>query len=59
MAAENFAGLIKSLTPREQEAVRDFIEFLRQKAHSPSTPFLGAVDEFIEEHPELLRRLAR
>ena len=59
MAVENLAEVINTLTPDEQEAVRDFIEFLKQKAHSPSTPFLAAVDEFIEMHPELLRRLAQ
>ena len=40
-------------------AVRHFIVFLKHKEHSPSTPFLAAVDEFIEAHPELLRCLAR
>jgi hypothetical protein len=59
MPVENLADLIKSLTPREQEAVRDFIAFLKQKACAPTTPFLAAVDEFIEEHPELLHSLAR
>jgi len=59
MAVENLAEVINTLTPDEQEAVRDFIEFLKQKAHSSSTSFLAAVDEFIETHPELLRRLAQ
>jgi len=38
--------------------VLQFIEFLRKKESSQSA-FLGAVDEFIEQHPELLRRLAQ
>jgi hypothetical protein len=59
MAAESLAEAISSLTPEEQESVKQFIEFLRRKAPSPSSPFLAAVDEFIDQHPELLRRLAQ
>jgi hypothetical protein len=59
MAVEKLVDLIKSLTPLQQEAVRDFIVFLKQKGHAPATSFLAAVDEFIEGHPELLRSLAR
>ena len=58
MAVENLAEVINSLTPEEQESVRQFIEFLKHKESSPS-PFLAAVDEFIDQHPELLRRLAQ
>jgi hypothetical protein len=58
MAAENVAELLLSLTPSEQQAVREFIQFLRDKRQVPKTPFLAAVDEFVAEHPELLRRLA-
>jgi hypothetical protein len=58
MAAENLADVIRSLTPDEQESVKQFVEFLKRNG-SPSSPFLNAVDEFIGEHPELLRRLAR
>jgi hypothetical protein len=47
------------LTPEEQESVRQFVEFLKRKAPSPSSTFLAAVDEFIDQHPELLRRLAQ
>jgi hypothetical protein len=57
MAVENIAELVRSLTPIEQEAVRQFIEFLRHESRTES-PFLAAVDEFVEQHPELLRRLA-
>ena len=55
MAAENLADVIRSLTPKEQEAVRQFVDFLKRKESCPSSPFLAAVDEFIEQHPELLR----
>ena len=56
MAADNLTDLINSLTPDEQQFVKQFVEFLRKKG---SSPFLSAVDEFIDEHPELLRRLAQ
>ncbi len=59
MAVENLADAISSLTPEQQESVRQFIEFLKRKGSSPSSPFLAAVDEFIDQHPELLRRLAQ
>ena len=59
MAVEKLAEAIKTLTPEEQEAVRDFIVFLRHRAQLPTTPFLAAVDEFFEAHPELLSRLAQ
>jgi hypothetical protein len=59
MAAENLARVIDSLTPEEQASVKQFIDFLRAKGSPPSSPFLAAVDEFIDQHPELLRRLAQ
>jgi hypothetical protein len=59
MAPENLADAINSLTPEEQESVRQFVEFLKRKGTTAKSPFLAAVDEFIEQHPELLRRLAQ
>lgn len=59
MAVENLADAIRSLTPEDQESVKQFIEFLKRKGSSPSSQFLAAVDEFIDQHPELLRRLAQ
>ena len=59
MAAENLADVISSLTPDEQESVKQFIEFLKRRGLSTSSPFLAAVDEFVDQHPELLRRLAQ
>jgi hypothetical protein len=59
MTAGNLVDVISSLTPDEQECVRLFVEFLRRKSLSPPSPFLAAVDEFVEQHPELLRRLAQ
>ena len=59
MAAESLADIIRSLTPAEQEAVKQFIEFLAGRGLPSSSPFLAAANEFIERHPELLRRLAQ
>jgi hypothetical protein len=59
MAAENLAQVIDSLTPEEQASVKQFIDFLKAKGSCPSSPFLAVVDEFIDQHPELLRRLAQ
>jgi hypothetical protein len=59
MAIENLVDVIKSLTPEEQESVKQFVEFLRPKDSAPPSPFLAAIDEFIDQHPELLRRLAQ
>jgi len=57
MADQNLADLIDTLTPEQQESVRQFVDFLKQR-ESTRTPFLTAVDEFVDQHPELLRRLA-
>jgi len=59
MATGNLADVISSLTPEEQESVHQFIDFLKRKGSSTSSPFLAAVDEFINQHPELLRHLAQ
>jgi hypothetical protein len=59
MAAESITDLVNSLTPNEKDAVREFIQFLKAKGRPESSPFLAAVDEFIDQHPELLRRLAQ
>jgi hypothetical protein len=59
MAAENLADIISSLTPEEQESVKQFVEFLKRKELPRSSRFLAAVEEFIDQHPELLHRLAQ
>ena len=57
MAANRITELIDTLTPQEEEVVREFIYFL--KSRDTPSPFAAAVDEFINEHPGLLRRLAQ
>jgi hypothetical protein len=59
MAADNLAAVINSLTPEEQESFKQFVDFLKRKGSASSSPFLAAVEEFIDQHPELLRRLAQ
>jgi hypothetical protein len=59
MAAENLAEIISTLTPEQQESVKQFVDFLKRRESVRRTPFLAAVEEFIDQHPELLRRLAQ
>jgi hypothetical protein len=59
MPAEKLATIVDRLTPEEQAAVREFIEFLRQRAPQQDSAFGSAVDELMDRHPELLRRLAQ
>jgi len=60
MSSENLTELVSQLSPDEKAAVREFIEFMkRRKNEAELSPFLAAVEEFMAEHPELLRRLAQ
>ena len=49
---------LTQLSAEKQAMVREFILWLKQKDEEQS-PFLAAIDEFMDEHPELLRRLAQ
>jgi len=60
MASEELAALLSQLSPEEQAAVQEFIQFMKRGQRQPeSSPFLAAIEEFMAEHPELLRRLAQ
>jgi hypothetical protein len=61
MATESLADVVRSLTPQEQDAVRQFVDYLKRRHSSlqSESPFLRAADEFIAQHPELLQRLAQ
>ena len=59
MSSQSLAEEIESLTPADRESVRQFVQFLKGKALPAASPFLAAVDEFIDRHPELLCRLAQ
>lgn len=51
MAAESLAEVVQSLTLQEQDAVRQFIEYLKRRSASASlpSPFPQAADESIAE----------
>jgi hypothetical protein len=59
MATEALSALVADLTPEQQAAVRAFIEFLQGKPAPPDSPFLQAIGEFMDGHPELLTRLGK
>ncbi|HTL03520.1 MAG TPA: hypothetical protein VL243_14890 [Vicinamibacterales bacterium] len=59
MPAKKLTAIVDSLSPEKQAAVREFIEFLRRRAPQQDSVFRSAVDEFMDRHPELLRRLAQ
>jgi hypothetical protein len=59
MSMDNLIEMVAALKPQDREAVRKFIEFLHQREGRPGNPFPSAADEFINQHPELLRRLAQ
>lgn len=54
----DLSTLIANLSPEERAAVEEFIRFLQEK-QQPSITFQAALDSFVSEHPELLRRLAQ
>lgn len=60
MAGESLVDMVQSLTAEEQAAVRRFIDYLKLRGGADDAPasFVDAAEEFIAEHPELLRRLA-
>jgi hypothetical protein len=52
--------LIASLSREQQSAVEVFVRYLQEKSsHGPKTEVRAALDEFIREHSDLLRRLAQ
>ncbi len=59
MKPENLTQLVSELSPEEQSAVREFIIFLKSRHQDqPTISVQAALDEFIRDHSELLRRLA-
>ena len=56
---EELMERVKSLSVEEQISVIRFIEYLERGRVPSRTSFLQAADDFIAEHPELLRRLAQ
>ncbi len=59
MPGEHLIDAVNSLSPEEETSVLQFIDYLKRQSLSGPSPFLKAADEFIAQHPELLRRLAQ
>ena len=57
MPSQELSMLIDTLSPEERAAVEEFIRLL--KKHPQPVTFQSALDSFVREHPELLRRLAQ
>jgi hypothetical protein len=56
MTTQELIDKVKSLSAEEQTSVVQFIDYLEQR-HATASPLLHAAQQFITEHPELLRRL--
>lgn len=57
---EKIVNDLLRLSPEQQAAVAEFIRRLGESGQpSEKISFLAAVDEFMDEHPELLKRLAQ
>jgi hypothetical protein len=58
MQSQELMTLIASLSPEEQTAVQEFIRYLKDNSQ-PTVTFRAALDSFVRQHPELLRRLVQ
>ena len=58
MVNQTLLDMVNELTPEEQESVREFVSYLKQRKPDKSA-FVRAAEEFIAQHPALLERLAR
>jgi hypothetical protein len=59
MTTEELVDRVKRLSDEERTTVGQFIEFLERPHASAPSSFVSAAEEFMTEHPELLRRLAQ
>jgi hypothetical protein len=59
MSIQELIDKVKSLSAEEQASVIQFIDYLERRHAPASTPFLQAAEQFMTEHPELLRRLSQ
>jgi len=59
MTTDELIEKVRSLSEAEQTSVLQFIDFLERRQVSASSPFLKAAEQFMAEHPELLRRLSQ
>lgn len=60
MESHNLRDLIDSLSNDQQAAVEEFIKYLKaQSRQTPQANFRQLLDKFVQEHSELLQRLAQ
>lgn len=60
MQNQKLAEKISGLTQKQAAAVEKFIDYLQEQPGTVSTDnFRSSLDSFIQEHSELLRRLAQ
>lgn len=60
MELQNLLNLIASLPREQQDAVEKFVQHIQQQSSSEHVmSFREALDSFMEEHAELLKRLAQ
>lgn len=59
MASQELLDRIATLSPDQQTAVEQFIDYLKKQSPSEgAVSFRTALDSFVAEHSDLLRRLA-
>ncbi|HWC15547.1 MAG TPA: hypothetical protein VG498_00955 [Terriglobales bacterium] len=57
---ERLTELLASLSSEQQSAVEAFIRYLQEKSSAGSRADVrAAIDDFVREHSDLLRRLAQ
>ena len=59
MPGTRLIDAVSSLSPEEEKSVLQFIDYLKRQNTSGPSPFLQAAEQFMAEHPELLRRLSQ
>jgi hypothetical protein len=59
MTGQDLISRVNSLSPEEQTAVVQFIDYLKAREARASTPFLKAAEQFMAEHPEILHHLSQ
>jgi hypothetical protein len=60
LESRNLMDLIAGLSSDQQAAVEEFIKYLKQHSRQAAqADFHDLLDRFVQEHSELLQRLAR
>lgn len=59
MESRNLAALIAGLSSDQQAAVEQFIKYLKERQQASQADFRDLLDRFVQEHSELLQRLAQ